>query len=209
MYVSLIHIRNKGKVCTVKRVLALQYFYRPFQGGASFCNLYFTFVFIMLSCLVCSIVITCWERADILAHLCVLFSCVFVTLTYGVSGHVWYLIVSIPDHCLLLYFKYPLFSKMIITQSCQQFGLTEGLSAIMVGLLVSEAKAETQHIGTEGLLLAMIDSQKAFDAAYHTILMEMLAAKSVHPDVRLIVKNILSAIIVKWFDECSQSFPVQ
>ena len=37
----------------------------------------------------------------------------------------------------------------------------------------------------------MIDSQKAFDAAYHTILMEMLAAKSVHPDVRLIVKKYI------------------
>ena len=46
---------------------------------------------------------------------------------------------------------------MIITQSCQQLNFTEGLSAIMLGLLVSEAKAETQHIGTEGLLLAMID----------------------------------------------------
>ena len=40
---------------------------------------------------------------DLLAHLCVMFSCVFVTLPYGVSGQVVYLIVSIPDLYLLLY----------------------------------------------------------------------------------------------------------
>ena len=44
-----------------------------------------------------SIVITCWESADLLAVLCVMFSCVFVTFPYGVSGQVWYLIVSIPE----------------------------------------------------------------------------------------------------------------
>ena len=48
--------------------------------------------------------ITCWERADLLALLCVMFSCVFVTIPHGVSDQVLYLIVSIPDLCLL-YFK--------------------------------------------------------------------------------------------------------
>ena len=33
-----------------------------------------------------------------------MFPCVIVTFPYGVSGKVWYLIVSIPDLCLLLYF---------------------------------------------------------------------------------------------------------
>ena len=32
--------------------------------------------------------------------LCVVFSCVIVTLRYCVSGQLWYLIVSIPDLCL-------------------------------------------------------------------------------------------------------------
>ena len=54
----------------------------------------------------CSLVITCWERADLLALLCVIFSCVFVTFPYGVLGQVWYLILSIPDRCLLPYFQY-------------------------------------------------------------------------------------------------------
>ena len=39
----------------------------------------------------CSLVITCWERADHLALLCVMLPCVFVTFPYGVLGQVWYL----------------------------------------------------------------------------------------------------------------------
>ena len=41
---------------------------------------------------------------DLLALLCVVYSCVFVTFPYGVPGQVWYLIVSIPDLCLLPFF---------------------------------------------------------------------------------------------------------
>ena len=48
--------------------------------------------------------ITCCDRSELLAILCVMFSCVFVTFPYGVSGQVWYLIVSTPDLCFLLYF---------------------------------------------------------------------------------------------------------
>ena len=50
----------------------------------------------------CSLVITCWERADLLALWRVMFRCVFVTFPYGVSGQMWYLIVSIPGIRLLL-----------------------------------------------------------------------------------------------------------
>ena len=52
----------------------------------------------------CSLVITCWERTDLLALLCLMFPCVFVTFPYGVTGQLWYLIVSNPDLCFLLYF---------------------------------------------------------------------------------------------------------
>ena len=45
----------------------------------------------------CSLVVTCWERANLLALLYVMFSCVFVTFPSGVLGQVWYLIVLIPD----------------------------------------------------------------------------------------------------------------
>ena len=55
--------------------------------------------FLMSVC--CNLVVTCWGRADLLALLNVMVSCVFVTLLFGVLGQVWYLIVSIPDLCLL------------------------------------------------------------------------------------------------------------
>ena len=49
--------------------------------------------------------VTCWERANLLALLCVMFFfCIFVTFPCGVLGQVWYLIVSIPDLCILPYF---------------------------------------------------------------------------------------------------------
>ena len=46
----------------------------------------------------CSLVVTCWERADLLALLCVMFSCVFLTFPYGVSCKVWYSIVDWADY---------------------------------------------------------------------------------------------------------------
>ena len=49
----------------------------------------------------CSLVTTCWEMANPLALLCVVFYCVYVTYHYGVPGQVWYLIILIPDICLL------------------------------------------------------------------------------------------------------------
>ena len=52
----------------------------------------------------CSLVVNCWERVDLLARLFVKFSLVFVTFPCDVLGQVWYLIVSIPELCLLAYF---------------------------------------------------------------------------------------------------------
>ena len=52
----------------------------------------------------CSLVVNCWEKADLLALLCVMFSFAFVCFPCGVLGQVWNFIVSIPDLCLLLYF---------------------------------------------------------------------------------------------------------
>ena len=66
---------------------------------------YFCFVFVILSSVHCSPTVTCWERADLLALLYVMFSCVFVTFPCGVLCQVWCLIISIPDLCLT-YFTY-------------------------------------------------------------------------------------------------------
>ena len=48
--------------------------------------------------------VSCWEIAGLLALLFMMFSCVLVTFPCGVLGQVWYLIISIPDLCLLTYF---------------------------------------------------------------------------------------------------------
>ena len=60
----------------------------------------------MLSCLFLAAM---WspagERVDLFAALCVMFSSGFVTFPYGTQGQVLYLIVSIPDLCLILYFQ--------------------------------------------------------------------------------------------------------
>ena len=49
------------------------------------------------------LVVTCWERADLLALDCgvLLRVCYYFT---GILGQVWYLTVSIPDLCTLTYF---------------------------------------------------------------------------------------------------------
>ena len=52
-----------------------------------------------------SLVITCREMVDLLVLLCVFFL-LFLTFPHDVSGQVWYLIASIPNLCLLLYFSY-------------------------------------------------------------------------------------------------------
>ena len=51
----------------------------------------------------CCLVITCWERADTLTLVGDVL-CMFVSIPCGFLSQVWYLIVSIPDLCLLSYF---------------------------------------------------------------------------------------------------------
>ena len=61
-----------------------------------FCLVFAVFV---RFCLYMCFVVTCWERADLLALVCGV-CCEFVTF----PGQVWYLIVLIPDLCTLTYF---------------------------------------------------------------------------------------------------------
>ena len=70
-------------------------------------DLFFLFMFRICQVFLsvhCSLVVTCWERADLLALLYVMFKCVFITFPCGVLGQMWCLIVSVPDLCLLSYF---------------------------------------------------------------------------------------------------------
>ena len=70
-----------------------------------FCNLCFMFVFVMLSCLFIAALRSPAGKGLNSWLSCVMFSSVFVTFPYGVPGEVWYLIASIPNHSLLLYFE--------------------------------------------------------------------------------------------------------
>ena len=51
----------------------------------------------------CCSVVTCSERADLLALVGNVY-CIFVTFPCGILGQVWYLIVWFPDLCFLSYF---------------------------------------------------------------------------------------------------------
>ena len=69
-----------------------------------------------------SLVVTCCERAILLAALYALFSCVFVTFPCGVLGQVWYLVVSISDLCLLPYLE----NKVKFPKRYQCFAVKSG-----------------------------------------------------------------------------------
>ena len=65
---------------------------------------YLCLVFVVLSRM---FIATLWSSAGKgLASwlLFVMFNCVFITFPCDILGHVWYLIVSIPDLCRLSYF---------------------------------------------------------------------------------------------------------
>ena len=68
---------------------------------------FFCLVFAMSLCasVYMCFVVTCWERADLLALVCgvLLRVCHF---PIGILGQVWYLIVSIPDLCTLTNFQF-------------------------------------------------------------------------------------------------------
>ena len=73
-------------------------------------------MFVLLSCrLIAALWSPAWKGLTSWL-LYVMFSCVFVTFPFGgVLGQAWYLIVSIPDLCLLTYFyKYTLFPLTIV-----------------------------------------------------------------------------------------------
>ena len=83
-----------------------KYLYCLFQGGASFLDLFVIYAsrlsLLSVLSIPCSLAVICWERADPLALLSMMFSCVYVTFPYGVSDQMWYLNISFPGHCLLL-----------------------------------------------------------------------------------------------------------
>ena len=72
---------------------------RPFRGGASFVGC-LCHVCVVLSPL---FVLPCGHLGDdLLALVCDVY-CDFVTFHFGILGHVWYLIVSVPGPCCISY----------------------------------------------------------------------------------------------------------
>ena len=63
----------------------------------------------------CDLVVTSWERADLLA-LVGDFYCIFITFPFGILGQVWHLIVSFPDLCLLSYLEAELLKSDVCLQ---------------------------------------------------------------------------------------------
>ena len=64
----------------------------------------------------------CWERAVALAfHLCCFYFSVVlivgVPFQFGVEGRMWKSIVSVPDHCLFIYFVIIFQSPLWLTVS--------------------------------------------------------------------------------------------
>ena len=62
-------------------------------------------LFMFRVCSLCSLMVTCWDRADLLALPYAMFYCFCVTLPCLVLGQVWYLIVLTPGICPLSYFN--------------------------------------------------------------------------------------------------------
>ena len=89
----------------------------------------------------CSLVVTCLERADLLALLCV-----FVTFQYGVSGQVWYLIVSIPALCILLYFYKNMRQGLATYASERHFSI---ISSIIVFIFLEDRETFACHQSPE------------------------------------------------------------
>ena len=111
---------------------------KTFQGGASFADPFLLFMFHVHLCyailsVLCSLVITCWERADLLFLLCVVFSCVYVTFPYGVLGQLYrlplysvelnYFLSKLPTLTDLLPLHYFFDSKMITNRRVLHFGI--------------------------------------------------------------------------------------
>ena len=80
-------------------------------------------------------VITCWGRADLCALLYLVFSCFFfVTFPYGVSGQLWYLIVSISGFCPLLYFYIGKTNQIFLSEMTMPSTLIFGMQHHLVSL---------------------------------------------------------------------------
>ena len=81
----------------------------------------------------CCLVVTCRERADLLALVCGVY-CDFVSFPFRILGQVCYLIASIPDHCYLSNLK-TYDEHKLLQMVCISCPLSSDCSATSAGTL--------------------------------------------------------------------------
>ena len=69
----------------------------------------------------CCLVVTCWERAGLLALVGDVY-CIFVSFPCVMMGQVWYLVVSFPDLCRLSFFQVTLDANFTVTRKAKEMG---------------------------------------------------------------------------------------
>ena len=125
-----------------------------------FCGSFLLFVFrvwrVFLS-IHCSLVVTCWETADLLDLLCVMFYCVSVTFPCGVLGQVWCLIVPSPDLCLLSYFQ----SNLNIIWWIESY-----IRAFVLMNLLNSLRKRDKMFGRPSILPLFLNSFNKFNKAW-------------------------------------------
>ena len=114
----------------------------------------------------CRIVVTCWERADLLALVCDVLFC-FVTLPCSILGQVWYLIVSIHDLSRLSYFNSKLFRWLQYNLNTGTFPFLKLISAMSFTYRkgVSSLQIESWHEISNNVVCA---TSKDSDQPVHT-----------------------------------------
>ena len=79
----------------------------------------------------------CWKRADLLAfRLCFLYAVLIVCVPFpcGVWGSMWNSIVSVPDHCLFIYFTFlkKIFTTKKVGMDFRFSGSNEKITCVLI-----------------------------------------------------------------------------
>ena len=109
-----------------------------------------------------------------------------------------------------------IFEKLILSKpvhqpfSSLQFGFTEGTSPLMAALCLTEVLADAKSNG-HNLLVATLDTQKAFDVVSHPIMLRELWRKGISPDVWKAVYDLYknNTEMVLWDGELGQPYEVR
>ena len=102
----------------------------------------------------CSLVVTCWERAKLLALLCMMFYCDFATFPCGKLVQVWCLIISLSNFSFILSFETTCLQDMTQHNSYKRDVNSTGPNSLVVKASASGAEGrrfESQCLWQWGL----------------------------------------------------------